>query len=179
MMFINIICVFVYIMNLETYAKAAIIFGIAIACVLTGIVLSYSVASVFNIYDVGNEIRWALIDKDEIMQQMRNTTSYNFFIDRFPDYRETIIEDNFEIGLQLGAINHITMNVLELTLNYHVHSEILQEEVICHKINDRRDMINVYESAFTDVFITETDCLEDDFKFPSFGEKYIQRNSEW
>jgi len=153
-------------MNLETYTKVAIIFGIAIACVLTGIVLSYSIGDVLNIYDVGDEIRWALTDKNEIITQMKNSTSYVSFIDRFPNYREEIVENRYEIELQIETINRTTMNVLELTFVYSEDHSIIREDTRCYNLNNMGNHVRVFESAFTDVYIEKTNCLEDDYKNP-------------
>jgi len=153
-------------MKLETYTKVAIIFGIAISCILTGIVLSYSVASVFNIYDVVTEIKWAVLDKDETTQQMMNSSSYISFIKRFPDYREEITIEKFEITTTIEAINPNTLNTLRLELHYDIDTKNIREYMKCESMNGNRQMDNS-NTIFRDMFIEKTKCLDDDFEFPS------------
>jgi len=159
-------------MKLETYAKIAIVFGIAISCVLAGIVLSYSLGDVLNRYGLDEQIAWAFVNKDEIKQQMMETPSYKSFIERFPDYREEIIQDRHRIQLSVEEINPTTMISLQLTLSYTLGRSNIDEDIICRTLDSYKQIARTYETAFTDVFIKNTDCLEEDFKFSTFVDKW-------
>ncbi len=159
-------------MKLETYAKIAIVFGITVSCILVGIVLSYSISDVFNIYDMRQDVAWILLDKEEIKQQMMNSTSYIFFIDRFPDYREKITEQKDNFSIKLEDFNPVTMNVLRMSLSYNMYSSSIEENVSCSSINQNVRPIESIYTLFIDTFITETKCLDDDFKLPSFADRY-------
>ncbi len=152
-------------MKLETYAKIAIVFGIAISCILAGIVLSYSLGDILNRYGLDEQIAWAFINKDEIKQQMMETSSYKSFIERFPDYREEIFNDRYRMQLSVEEINSTTMNSLQLKLSYTLDRSNINEDVICRSLDSHKQISRTYETAFTDVFIKTTDCLEADFKF--------------
>jgi len=160
-------------MKLETYVKMIIIVGVATACIMVSIVLSYSLGDILRIHDIGDKIQWALVDKDEIKQQMMETLSYQSFIERFPDHRVEITDNYNRLYLLIEAINPTTMNLLQLTINYSLDMPRLRENLDCNLQSDNMGKIFPYETAFTDVFIKNTDCLEDDFKLSLSKGKFV------
>lgn len=154
--------------------KIVIIVGVASACILTGVVLSYSLGDVLNRYNLDEQIAWAFVNKDEIKQQMMETSSYKSFIERFPDYREKIIQDRHRIHLSVETVNPTTMNSLQLKLSYTLNKSNIDEDIICRSLDTHKQISRIYETAFTDVFIKTTNCLEDDFKFSIGEDKWIK-----
>lgn len=148
-------------MKLETYVKMIIIVGVATACIMVGVVLSYSLGDLLNTRDLGDKIQWALIDKDKIKQQMMETLSYQSFIERFPDHRVEITDNYETLYLTIDAINPTTMNLLHLKISYSLDMPRLREHLGCNLPSGNMDKIFPYETAFTDVFIMNTDCLDD------------------
>ncbi|MCE9651651.1 MAG: hypothetical protein K8Q89_01115 [Nitrosarchaeum sp.] len=152
-------------MKLETYAKIGISVGITAVCIMIFIMLVMVVPNLIGSY-VEN-LRGHFIDRKQIMTQMLETPSHDSFITRFPDYRANVIDSDNDFSYSLEAINPNTLNSLRLILQYDFYKNKINEIVSCSSLKGTNLSISSYDTAFQDAFIKNTDCLDDDFEFPS------------
>jgi len=112
-------------MQLQTFGKIGICVGIG------GIVIFSVLFGVMMINQLQNEFVSIFLDKDKILNEMKNMDSFILLNEKYPDAYTIENKNRHHVGIESFAYNFQTGNSLTLGMNYDPWEDRVRERVRC------------------------------------------------